>query len=294
MGIDDEIKELTLALAKSATRPALPFEIDERVEEGFPGSKLGGSPLMPPGAEWPIDGKGRPLALLAQIDCVDLALLAGFPRSGILQLFVSGYSSEWGLDGAGTYDAQDGFRVLYWLAGAGPLVPADAPAGTEKHLPFRPTGCFPLRFADHASMQPMTACDWRFDRLFVETWDRLVPGEPLAARRRGPYDLPVFWHAFDYAEDLFVTDIGEVCPPPGLRDQVGGWPAFEQVDPRAWPDAERLRRYDTVLFQLGSSAGCRASPCVEWGDGGVGVFLINGDDLRRLDFSRVMYYWDCG
>lgn len=60
MGIDDEIKELTLALAKSATRPALPFEIDERVEEGFPGSKLGGSPLMPPGAEWPIDGKGRP------------------------------------------------------------------------------------------------------------------------------------------------------------------------------------------------------------------------------------------
>lgn len=33
---------------------------------------------------------------------------------------------------------------------------------------------------------------------------------------------------------------------------------------------------------------------VEWGDRGIGMFLIDGEDLRRLDFSRVMHHWDCG
>ncbi|MEC4272976.1 DUF1963 domain-containing protein [Adlercreutzia sp. R25] len=294
MGIDRELRELTLALAEFVARPSLRFGVGERVADEFPGSKIGGSPLLPFCSEWPCDGAGRPLALLAQVDCSDLAPLSGFPRSGLLQFFVRGDGAEFGLDETGAYDAQDGFRVLYWAEGAEPLVPVAAPAGTEGRLPFKPRGCFRLRFAECASMQPATADDWRFDQLFTETWDRLMPDAPLRSFCRGPYDLPVLWRAFDFADDLMVLDILEVCPPRGSREQVGGWPTFEQVDPRAWPDAEGLKRYDTVLFQLGSSVDDRAVPHISWGDCGTGVFLINGDDLRHLDFSRVMYYWDCG
>ena len=30
-----------------------------------------------------------------------------------------------------------------------------------------------------------------------------------------------------------------------------------------------------------------------WGDCGVGNFFINAEDLKRLDFSNVLYNWDC-
>jgi uncharacterized protein YwqG len=32
---------------------------------------------------------------------------------------------------------------------------------------------------------------------------------------------------------------------------------------------------------------------VMWGDSGVAQFLMQEDDLRRLDFSKVHYNWDC-
>ena len=31
-----------------------------------------------------------------------------------------------------------------------------------------------------------------------------------------------------------------------------------------------------------------------WGDLGVGNFFINREALKRRDFSRVLYNWDCG
>jgi uncharacterized protein YwqG len=30
-----------------------------------------------------------------------------------------------------------------------------------------------------------------------------------------------------------------------------------------------------------------------WGDSGIANFFIDPDDLRRGDFSRVAYHWDC-
>ena len=32
---------------------------------------------------------------------------------------------------------------------------------------------------------------------------------------------------------------------------------------------------------------------VLWGDCGVGNFFINRRDLENLDFSRILYTWDC-
>ena len=44
---------------------------------------------------------------------------------------------------------------------------------------------------------------------------------------------------------------------------------------------------DFALLTVGTTDG------VMWGDSGVGQFLIHEDDLRRRDFSRVVYNWDC-
>ncbi|MBO7381562.1 MAG: DUF1963 domain-containing protein, partial [Neisseriaceae bacterium] len=32
---------------------------------------------------------------------------------------------------------------------------------------------------------------------------------------------------------------------------------------------------------------------IMWGDAGVGNFFITADDLKKRDFSRVLYNWDC-
>lgn len=56
-----------------------------------------------------------------------------------------------------------------------------------------------------------------------------------------------------------------------------GYPQFWQDDPR---DRENLKRYDTLLFQY--------STCTDV----VFFFFINSEDLKRRDFSKVLYWFD--
>ena len=67
--------------------------------------------------------------------------------------------------------------------------------------------------------------------------------------------------------------------------RIGGYPEFTQEDPRAQVPA--FREY-VQLMQLDSD-----DKHTMWGDAGVGHLFIHPDDLRRRDFSRVMYSWDC-
>ncbi len=36
-----------------------------------------------------------------------------------------------------------------------------------------------------------------------------------------------------------------------------------------------------------------AEDYILWGDAGVGNFFINREDLKRRDFSKILYNWDC-
>ncbi len=46
-----------------------------------------------------------------------------------------------------------------------------------------------------------------------------------------------------------------------------------------------------LLFQLDSDS--EDGKDIMWGDAGVGNFFIHPDDLRKRDFSKVVYNWDC-
>ena len=71
------------------------------------------------------------------------------------------------------------------------------------------------------------------------------------------------------------------------NSQLLGHPFFTQEDVR-----EEGSRYDTLLFQLDSETVDKEKITM-WGDMGVGNFFINAEDLQRLDFSNVLYNWDC-
>lgn len=66
------------------------------------GSRLGGEPDLPVGADWP-DGDDGPLSFVAQVNLGDLVPLLpgeGLPTSGLLSFFYDTESMPWGFDPA--------------------------------------------------------------------------------------------------------------------------------------------------------------------------------------------------
>ena len=95
----------------------------------------------------------------------------------------------------------------------------------------------------------------------------------------------------DYGSDVFGDEQFTLIVEEDSHNknsQLLGHPYFTQEDVR-----EEGSRYDTLLFQLDSETVDKEKITM-WGDCGVGNFFINIEDLKRLDFSDVLYNWDCG
>lgn len=73
-----------------------------------------------------------------------------------------------------------------------------------------------------------------------------------------------------------------------IRHQVGGYPYFTQEDPRDYSE-NNYQDYTELLFQLDSDDENE----ICWGDVGIGNFFIRPEDLKKRDFLKVLYTWDC-
>ncbi|HMV80378.1 MAG TPA: YwqG family protein [Leptospiraceae bacterium] len=105
--------------------------------------------------------------------------------------------------------------------------------------------------------------------------------------RRNAVSMPCNDYRF---EDMFpeLSDDYDLCDEyqefcGALGTKIGGYPDFTQEDPRV---RKTLKGYE-LLFQLDSEGE------VCWGDMGVGNFFIKPEDLKKKDFSKVLYNWDC-
>lgn len=229
-------------------------------------STFGGVFYSPPGFAWPLTAHQQPMWPLAQLNFAELPRLDGFPDRGILQLFIDGddmYGAD--LDDPIT---QSGFRVVYH-AEVGPLTFPNPvqPNPDEAHLPFEGT----FRLTATATTMPMTVSDWRFDQAIADSWRRRMESEPEPELVRAARQL--------------LLDEDEIDEVTFGSHQIGGYPWFTQEDPREYSDA--LDGHTALLLQIDSSLG------IDWGDAGIANFLIEPDRLRRRDFSRVAYTWDC-
>ena len=149
--------------------------------------------------------------------------------------------------------SQQNFRVLYF---------SDI-LQTEEHLTtdfsFLPeTQYFPLAtpcaLQFESSCEPVGIMDYQFDKYLSELDESLYE---------------------EYAE-YFSSD----------GHELGGYAYFTQEDPRAYLTEGELYR---LLLQLDSDD----SIDLMWGDSGVGNFFIKDEDLKNLNFSNVLYNWDC-
>ena len=265
-----------------APQPALKFEV-KKESVGLFDSRIGGTPYFPKDTEYPKGRKnefdGKPLVLLAQLNFEQLPHIPDFPTKGILQFFIAaddlyGMSPNFGSDMAN----QDNFRVIYHeniITDESQLMSAeDMPRYSEDddyYLPF--SGEYKLTALEPEVMRA-EVYDYRFEDVFVNCYNELY-GESVEE----------IWDVVDDDEYNALAERN------GNADSfIGGYPVFTQDDPR-YDDS--ISDCDTVLFELDSVYIPEEGIDILWGDMGTGTFLIPRENLKKLDFSRVVYNFDC-
>lgn len=234
-------------------------------------SKIGGKPYIPEGMQYPMSKteglEEKPLKLLAQINFAEMPPLENFPTKGILQFFIACQQDDdlYGCD-LDNHTLQSGFRVVFHPDPKEELA-------TEVSYLFDET-LFP--FSTEASMkftktkESLTMVDYRFEEMFLRNYNEF-DGEPLV-------DI------FDLPDEIYNRIVEEAS---GLGHKIGGYPFFTQDDPREFDN--QYCKHNALLFQLDSDQDLD----INWGDVGVANFFISYEDLKNLNFSNVMYNWDC-
>ncbi len=217
-------------------------------------SKLGGNPYLEIGMEYPKAASGENLRLLAQINFEEVPHLEFFPERGILQFFILADD----MYGLGEPCTQDTFRVIYI-----PKVEK-----SEENL----------------------IKDFSFLEELEEDW--YMPFSNEGKMKFSLEYMPIPWDDYRFNNvysDITLTDEEDDDYMENLNIdgcKIGGYATFTQDDPR---DDKELNNFDTLLLQLDCEKECD----VMFGDSGIANFFINEEDLKKLDFTKVLYNWDC-
>lgn len=246
-------------------------------------SKFGGFPFVPLGCAIPTNAEGSQLALLAQINCAQLPENNMYPSDGWLQIWcledeMYGFCSD-------TIQPETNQKVLYIPAGTQgePLERVEA-----MYQPYVSEDC-PLWFVDDQGaiwgmrlsfthgQQGITYSDGRFRDLFLDRWNKRYPEQAV----ENFYDLP----------DEIFENVVDIHDGPDCAHQLGGYPYFTQYDPRFEYRSSEATKYTELLFQIDSQFDTKWDLC--WGDAGVRNLFISRENLEALDFSDLLYNFDC-
>ena len=275
-------REICAEIRAAHKKTCLPFTL-EVGESGLTDSKVGGTPYLPRGEAWPVCSYGAPMTFLAQIDCTQLKDLPDFPHAGLLQFFI-GTDDVYGADFEDQI-AQLGYQVFYRETVDPSVTVADIahPRPSDDQERYTPLGDRPCRIVfGQPREQELPEVDHLFEMLFLQAWNQRRPEKPLNS-------IWSFYGLFPTEErdyNIFALDPAAIT----TGHRMDGYPFFTQNDPRSG-DID-YQEFDTLLFQLDSEMRDRRE-LVLWGDCGVGNFFINREALKRRDFSRVLYNWDC-
>lgn len=283
----DKVSEIAATIRERTSMPAFRLTIEADRTPGLTDTKLGGLPYWPAHLDYPTTPKGQKLMLLAQLNLDDFGDDERLPGKGLLQFFIDAEDDCSGMD----FDdstRQNGFRVI-WHETVDPSVtaaqvealgmPTSLMGFDEDYLGNPLASEFALSV--ERSTSSMNTADGKIDELFVDCCRELLGDDFVAGRDS-------YWDLLDKdGVDLLFDELK--CP--DRAHQVFGHPFFTQEDPRY---GELMGEFDTLLLQVDSDGEPGTGrDRVLWGDVGIGGFFINGAALRRGDFSRVLFNWDC-
>lgn len=232
-------------------------------------SKIGGMPYWPKEKEYPRNEEGKPLVLLAQINCEDL--ISEYFPIGILQFYIDS-NDLYGLSFEGK---KDGYAIVYHST--------IEESCSKEELELQGI-CFNTNMDSNAYF-PTTK---EYILSFVKDEDYMgytVNGfsEMVCSIIKELYhkviDPESFFRLLDEKDYKLLC---EAISNEGHK--MFGYPYFTQHDCRKEEDY-------ILLLQIDSDS--KDGKDILWGDSGVAHFFIREKDLKNKDFKDVLYNWDC-
>ena len=272
----EQVSAILDKLHKQTAQPAIKINIQEADDLPLTASKFGGVPYWLPEMPYPVDKQGNKLLLLAQINLSEMPPLPDFPTTGLLQFLMTQNVYEMNFYNNPT--RQDDWRVVYH-AEINPAI--DESSVLALNIPYAPQifddeddGGFPVDTQYRLSFEPAEI------RIGTECigFDKALKN---AAKEVG---IKLNKNDLSDLEVLFGEKAWEKIKQHTVENLIGGYPDFTQTDPR---DERKYKKHSVLLLQIESDEG------IMWGDCGVGNFFIRPDDLRKKDFSKVLFNWDC-
>ena len=266
-----QIEEFVLNLEALTQREVIRIKLSLADELAVTDSKVGGVPYIPKGGALPRSADGKPLFMLAQINCEQLPENNLYPKKGLLQFWIAATDDYlYGID----FDnpcSNDNKRVLYYPT-IGEALPAEAFAEhytfENRYLPFNANLEFALHFTK--AIESLSIEEKAAERFFIEKWNSTFDDETEK----------IWYLPKDVLEQIFkLLD-------KAIGHKIGGYPYFTQVDPREENDPHTF-----LLLQIDSDD--IEDKEIIWGDCGVANFFISTEDMANCKFDDVLYNWDC-
>ncbi len=278
MRLCEKTKEIIAEIERRTARESyrISLETKRKRKPFITDSKIGGLPYWPISMEYPTNSKGQKLVLLAQINFDKENVETPLPKKGLLQFFISNDEDDlmMGLD-LEHPDVQDGFRVVYHDE-----IDDSVTAEQVEELGIKRAEEYSAVPVERECLIKLVKKTCYITPDFPDDFDAIVNAILFDIFHEDKGELD----AYDYFGDE-LDEIRRVLGENGLNN-VLGYPYFTQSDPR------NDNYYDTVLLQLDSISD-EDEDILLWGDVGIGNFFINWEDLKRRDFSKVLYNWDC-
>lgn len=272
---EEILKQMLEIIKENTKKKCVTFKLKNE-KAGLMGNKISGMPFVPQGGEYPVSiSNGEKLYLLIQLNFETLPQLENYPEKGILQIFI-GASDLYGADFDDPQN-QDTWRILYHPEITNPMseeeiraLMPDVPE-EEYELPFWKVDR-ELKLEFEEDEMAVTINNFNFDQILNKHCNDI-----LDEKLKG-----LSW--FEWPDE--ITD--------GLNDQLygegtrlGGYPGFTQYDIREGD----FENYE-LLLQIDSESEGKEE-YIMWGDCGIANFFIDPEDLKKCDFSKVVYNWDC-
>lgn len=304
--LPDELEPFRKEIA-SSEKPVIKITYERKATDLW-SSKFGGVPYLPKGYDFPKDSNGKYMHLLAQLNFEEIfaqvPYLSHFPKQGILQFYI-GRTGMYGMN-TEKLDNQKDFKVLYFSeiyknnsqTDFVFLLDINETYSTLNNQQFSAlqfvdeNNCpidnpfadsifehyySPLQHQDVNNYQECLALQFRPDNTWVNPNDYQFDNFFEEHKLQNFFDLIS-------ADDntLFEWYCANIYE---YHHKIGGYGYFAQTDPRE--DSEQYKDHKVVLLHMISDDE------ICWGDCGVGNFLIRAEDLENLDFSQVIYNYDC-
>ena len=271
-----QIEEFVLNLEALTQREVIRIKLSLADELAVTDSKVGGVPYIPKEGALPRSADGKPLFMLAQINCEQLPENNLYPKKGLLQFWIADTEDPlYGLD----YDdpcSNDFKRVLYFST-IGEALPIDDFISDytfdDNYLPFNSKKQFALHFkkdTESISLEERAAT-----QLFFEKWNEAFSTQITT--------IDEFFEEVpnDICEEINASLLRE---PTGHK--IGGYPYFTQVDPREENDPHTLLLLQIDIDNVEGEE-------IYWGNGGgVANFFVSPEDMANCKFDDVLFHWE--